>query len=138
MTPRLPPVFVDTGAFVALAHQRPEFRQFASAAARQGAGMGKAHTSDFVVLEAYSFIARNRRREAAMEFLDFATGPAFVLHPPGGDLVDEAIARARARPLKRELSLVDWTNVVLMERHGIRHILTTDRGFRQLSFQVLP
>lgn len=137
MSDRLPPVFFDTGAWIDLM-AGSTVMPWLDEAQRRRAGLGKAHTSDYVVLETYSFIVRNHRKPEALRFLDVATSPSFILHPSDADLVDRAMARARARPLKRELSLVDWTTALLMEEHGIRHVLTTDRAFRQLGFEVLP
>lgn len=133
----LPGVFIDTSGWIALLED-PDAHRWVDATARAETGLGKAHTSDYVVLEAYSFIVRNHRRTAALRFLDIATGPGFILHPSDGDLVDRAIQRARERALKRELTLVDWTTALLMGEHRLRHIVTTDRGFAQLGFELLP
>lgn len=137
MSTNLPPVFFDTSAWIDIVERRA-LMPWLEAPSRGAAGLGKAHTSDFVLLEAYSFIARNHRREAALRFLALASSPAFIVHPPGGDVVDDAVALARERRLGRDLSLVDWTTAVIMERHRIRHILTHDRAFGQLGFEVLP
>lgn len=137
MKHRLPPVFVDTSAWIDIL-EGGQLRPFVEAASRGALGLGIAHTSDFVVLEAYTFIGRNHRKAEALRFLDLATGPDFYLHACGADVVDEAMEKARARPLGRELSLVDWTTAILMEHHRVRHILTADRAFRQLGFEVLP
>lgn len=131
----LPPLFFDTGGWIRLMDARAS--PWVDAIARGQTGFGKAHTSDYVLLETYSFILKNHRRDEALRFLDIATGSEFILHACDADLVDRAMARARERAFKRELSLVDWTSALLMEDHGIRHVLTTDRGFAQLGFDVV-
>lgn len=138
MIKRLPPVFVDTSAWIDIAQAQPRAVAYVQRLAEKGTLLGKAHTSDYVVIEAYSFLLKDNRRERALAFVDTATPPAILLHPSDAALVDDAIERARSRRLKRELTLVDWTTVLLMERHDIRHILTTDRAFAQLGFIVLP
>lgn len=137
MSARLPPVFLDSAAWIDVLEGGP-LHAFVDAVARGHSGLGIAHTSDFVVLEAYSFIARNHRKAEAVRFLDLATGTGVYLHPCGADVVDDAIAQARSRPLGRELSLTDWTSAVLMGRHSVRHIVTTDRAFEQIGLVVIP
>jgi len=134
---RYPPLFVDTAGWIESTAEG-QVQDLLVATQRSGMGLGKAHTSDYVLLECYSYILKHRRREAALAFLQGVDESGVIVHPPGGDVVDLAVERARERPLKRELSLVDWTSVVLMEQRGIRHILTTDRAFAQLGFEVLP
>jgi predicted nucleic acid-binding protein len=133
---RLPPVFLDTGGWIELV-QRGGTASWVQALSRSEAGFGKAHTSDYVILETYSFLMKNHRRPVALGFLEVATGPEFIIHPSDADLVDRAMATAQARSLKRELNLVDWTTALLMQDHHIRHLLTTDRGFAQLGFELI-
>jgi predicted nucleic acid-binding protein len=134
---RLPPVFFDTAAWIDVMAGEP-IRAYVEAASRGALGLGTGHTSDYVLLETFSFLLKRNGRQVAIDFLDVATRSEFVLHPSDADLVDRAMKRARGRALKRELSLVDWTSAVLMEDHGIHHIFTKDRAFGQLGFVLLP
>ncbi|MCA1814259.1 MAG: PIN domain-containing protein [Halobacteriales archaeon] len=132
---RLPPVFVDAAGWIAVVRRGDAVAWLGKLPT---AGLGRAHTSDYVVAEAFSFIQRNHRREAALRFLEAVESGKFILHPSDADLLDRAMAEAREHSFQRELSLVDWTSALLMRDHGIQHILTTDRGFAQLGFNVLP
>lgn len=135
MALRLPSVFIDSAAWIDVVANEHADRWLDRLPTE---GLGQAHTSDYVVAEAFSFIQRNHRRAAALSLLDTVESSKFILHPSDADLVDRAMAEARKRSFKRELSLVDWTSALLMRDHGIRHVLTTDRGFAQLGFTVLP
>ena len=131
-------MFVDTSGWIDIVQGEPNALGWLHLASDERREMGPAHTSDYVIAEAYSFIQRNHRRADALRFLDAATRSSIVLHPSDADLVDRAMAEARKRSFKHELSLIDWTSALLMRHHGIDHILTTDRGFAQLGFTVLP
>lgn len=131
-------VFVDSGAWIALALTRDSFhdRSFAlwtlllDAAAR-------LHTSVPVVIETFSFLERNVRREVALRWkdrLNELTGLK-VLECEIDDL-ENCWAFFQRQDLHK-LSAVDATSFVLMKRHRISLTFTFDHHFASVGFRIV-
>lgn len=132
------PVFVDTGAWVALALTNDP--QHAAAVAVWGellAHHGRLHTSVPVVVETFTFLDRNAARTVASSWRDatLALPRLRVLDCPGR-VLQQAWEWLDRRDLVR-LSVVDATSFVLMKKAGIRSAFAFDHHFAQAGFRVL-
>ncbi len=132
------PVFVDSGAWIALALSRDPLH----AQAREqwdllrGAG-AKIHTSVPVVIETFTFLDRNANRDVALAWKDSVTRPG---------LLD--ILPCELRDLQRSwdyfrradlhnLSAVDATSFAIMKRSRIRLAYTFDHHFAVVGFRMV-
>ncbi len=132
------PVFVDSGAWIALALSRDPLH----AQAREqwdllrGAG-AKIHTSVPVVIETFTFLDRNANRDVALAWKDSVTRPG---------LLD--ILPCELRDLQRswdyfrradlhKLSAVDATSFAIMKRVRIRLAYTFDHHFAVVGFRMV-
>ena len=138
-------VFIDTGAFYAVA-DTSDSRHLEAVAAFQARGSaGDLVTSDHVVVETWLLIRARLGRAAAMRFWDsMGTGVVGVLGVTSRDF-------ARARRIAREwhdqeFSLVDCTSFSVMERLGIEEAFAFDSHFRiyrhgphrRKAFRIIP
>ena len=131
-------VFVDTGAWIALAIVRDPLHERARstwlALERTGA---RLHTSTAVLLETFTYLDRKGSRELAarwrqslqevprLKLLDFTAA----------DL--ELAYRYLERKDLHKLSLVDATSFVLMQGHRIRVAFSFDTHFAVAGFRLL-
>jgi predicted nucleic acid-binding protein len=132
------PVFVDTGAWVALALAHdPYHRRAREAWDRLRAGGGRPHTSAPVVVETFTFLDRNAHRDVALKWKDalYQPGVATIL---ACELVDlsEAWAYFRRTDMHK-LSAVDATSFVIMKRAKIRAAFAFDHHFAVAGFEQL-
>ncbi|HKC25198.1 MAG TPA: PIN domain-containing protein [Thermoanaerobaculia bacterium] len=131
-------VFVDTGAWIALALTADPYHPRALEAweelERSGA---RLFTSIPVVLETFTFLERNTRRDVALawkESLD-ELERFRILECTAADL--EAAFRYFERRDLHKLSAVDATSFVLMKRSKIRVAFTFDHHFAAVGFRLV-
>lgn len=131
-------VFVDTGAWIALAVSRDPFHGRAREQWEilQGAG-ARLHTSVPVVLETFTFLARNTARDVALAWKDALTEVARlrVLAVTQTEL-QEAWPYFQRRDL-HQVSAVDATSFVLMAQAKIRAAFAFDQHFAAAGFRLL-
>lgn len=95
---------------------------------------GAAHTTDFVFAEAVTVaMARTHRHSAAVDLGEFVLRvddgrPLFSVHHVTPDELREAWREFR-RYRERDLSMVDWTSVVVARDVEAAAILSFDEGF---------
>jgi len=132
------PVFVDTGAWIALAITRDPFHARAVEAwdSLHGAG-ARLHTSVPVILETFTFLDRNTLRDVALAWQDSLDQVAglriLAVTPPD---LEEAWPFFRRRDLHK-LSAVDATSFVLMSHEKIRTAFTFDHHFAMAGFRLI-
>lgn len=129
-------VFVDTGAWLALALVRdPLHERAVEAWARLEQCGARLHTSIPVVLETFTFLDRNAHRDVALRWKD-ALGalPRLRLHDCGAADVERAWTYFRRRDLHK-LSAVDATSFALMTRHKLRVAFSFDQHFFAVGFR---
>lgn len=132
------PVFVDSGAWIALALTKDPLHAQARAQwdALQGAG-AKLHTSIPVVLETFTFLERNANRDVALAWKGSLHEPAPVkLLPCELRDLDQSWAYFRRRDLHK-LSAVDATSFAIMKRAGIRVAFAFDYHFAAVGFRLV-
>jgi predicted nucleic acid-binding protein len=131
-------VFVDTGAWIALAERRDPFHQRAAgdwqALLEAGA---RFVTSTAVAIETFTFLDRKGSREMALRWkasLD-EVDRLEVLGIASADLKEAW--RFFDRKEFHKLSLVDATSFALMRRHRIRTAFAFDTHFSVAGFRYV-
>ncbi len=131
-------VFVDTGAWIALAEEKDPLHAQARAQweAMERAG-ARVATSVPVVIETFTFLDRRGSRELALRWKGSLDGvPRFeVLDCAPPDLAEAW--RVLDRKAFRRLSLVDATSFVLMRKHRIRTAFAFDTHFSIAGFRYV-
>lgn len=131
-------VFVDTGAWIALALSRDPFhlraRESWDSLNTAGAHL---HTSVPVILETFTFLDRNTARDVALAWRESLSQVADLrtLTVTPADL-EEAWPYFQRRELHK-LSAVDATSFVLMSREKIRTAFTFDHHFAMAGFRLV-
>lgn len=132
------PVFVDTGAWIALALTRDPLHPRAVAAweALLSAGV-KFYTSVAVVLETFTFLQRNATQDVAIAWQDSLDRvPRMrVLPCTSRDLKGAWIYFERSDLYK--LSAVDALSFVLMTQRRIRRAFAFDSHFDTAGFRMI-
>ena len=131
-------IFVDTGAWVALALTRDPLHARARATWEQLLGDGvRLHTSVAVVMETFTFLDRNASRRVALAWKDSLTGVPHlkVLTSSVKDL--EQAWRYFERPDLHKLSAVDAVSFVLMAERRIRVAFAFDSHFAAAGFRMV-
>lgn len=132
------PVFVDTGAWIALAVTRDPFHSRAREAWDSLHGTGaRLHTSVPVILETFTFLDRNTVRDVALAWQDSLAQVTNlrILTVTPADL-EEAWPFFQRRDLHK-LSAVDATSFVLMTHEKIRTAFTFDHHFAAVGFHLV-
>ncbi len=132
------PVFVDTGAWIALALSRDPLHARAVELWDNLLGDGaRLHTSVAVLMETFTFLDRNANRDVALAWKDSLArvGGLRVLPVAPADL-EEAWPYFQRRDLHK-LSAVDATSFVLMSREKMRVAFTFDHHFAMAGFRLV-
>ena len=131
-------VFVDTGAWIALALTRDPLH----ARAREAWDSLLAHgarlsTSVPVVLETFTFLDRHATRDVALAWKDSVGAlKGLRVEACSRATMEEAWPYFGRRDLHK-LSAVDATSFVLMTRRGIRHAFAFDHHFATVGFRLV-
>jgi predicted nucleic acid-binding protein len=131
-------VFVDTGAWIALALTRDPYHERAKAAWDElAAAQARLVTSIPVMIETFTFLDRNANRDVATRWRDQVTAlrRTQIAECTLADLT-KAWAWFDTKGLTR-LSAVDATSFVLMRRLQIRTAFAFDQHFAHAGFAVL-
>lgn len=131
-------IFVDTGAWIALALTRDPLHPRARATWDQLVGDGvKLHTSIPIVLETFTFLDRNATRGVAVAWKDsLETVPRLKLLPATAK--DLGLAWSYFdRPDLHKLSAVDAVSFVLMIERRIRVAFAFDSHFATAGFRMV-
>lgn len=131
-------VFVDTGVWIALALTRDPLHERARQAWETVSEAGALlYTSVPVVLETFTFLERNARRDVALAWKDSLEGLLrFEILACSPDDLEEAWPYFQRRDLHK-LSAVDATSFVIMTRERIRLALSFDHHFAAVGFQLV-
>jgi uncharacterized protein len=131
-------VFVDTGAWVALALVRDPLHERAAQAWDEIAAAGaRIHTSVPVVLETFTFLDRNAMRDVALAWKDSLDSlKRFKVLDCRRTDMEGAWAWFKRKDLHK-LSAVDATSFVLMTRARIRFAFAFDHHFAAAGFRLI-
>ena len=128
-------VFVDTSAFHALLNRRDLHHEEAVEMLRRAAAeRWVLVTSNFVVAEAHALILHRLGRRAAREWLENV--PALIERASEED--ERRAVRIILSHPDKDFTLCDAISFAMMERLGLRRVISFDRHFRQYGrFEVL-
>jgi predicted nucleic acid-binding protein len=131
-------VFVDTGAWIALALTADPLHGRAVEAWDELVGKGtRIYTSVPVVLETFTFLDRNATRDVALTWKDaLGQTPFFRLLECTSQDLSRAWAFFQRRDMHK-LSAVDATSFVLMSRERLRRAFAFDHHFAKAGFQIV-
>jgi len=131
-------VFVDTGAWIALAITRDPVHARARAAWEQLIGEGvRLQTSVPVVLETFTFLDRNAERGVAIAWKDsLESVPRLTILPATVKDLERAWSHFD-RPDLHKLSAVDAVSFVLMTERRIRVAFAFDSHFAAAGFRMV-
>lgn len=129
--------FADSWFFIALFDRRDAHHARAVRLATDVVSSAKVVTHDAILGEVLTFFAEDgvRARQLAVEGVRKSLRSEYVV-PGNRELFSAGLERYAARPDK-EYSHIDCMSMVLMERLGIRHVLTNDHHFAQAGFIVV-
>ena len=132
-------IFVDSGAWIALADTRDKYHGKAKVQHKILAEE-RAHlvTTNLVNAEVYTLIRRTGGYAPAMRFLrSIRASPRLNVIPSDGHLED--LAEEILRNFKdQDLSLVDAVSFALMQDRGIDEAFAFDQHFNLFGFRLLP
>ena len=132
------PVFVDTGAWIALALTRDPLHARARATWEQLQGEGvRVHTSVPVVLETFTFLDRNAARPAALAWKDSLRSVSRMKILPATTRDLQKAWTFFERPDLHKLSAVDAVSFVLMVERRIRVAFAFDSHFATAGFRLV-
>lgn len=128
--------FADAWFFIALFDRRDSHHHRAYRISRQLAD-ARVVTHDAVLTEVLTYFSEegSYARTIAVEGVRAAVR-LYAAMPVQRDLFLAGVDRFAARPDK-EYSHVDCMSMVLMESHGIHHVLTNDHHFAQAGFTLV-
>ena len=133
----MPAIFVDTGAFYALADKGDRNHSTARNVFEARGIAGDLITSDYVFVESWCLIRARLGRNAAMQFWDAMQSD--VVRTYGVTSKDLSSARAIAASWPdQDFSLVDCTSFALMERLRLDEALAFDSHFRVYRYGARP
>lgn len=131
-------VFVDTGAWIALALTRDPLHARARDVWERLLGEGaKLHTSVPVVLETFTFLDRNTTREVALTWKDsLQTVARLTILPCTARDLQQAWPYFERKDFHK-LSAVDALSFVLMAQRKIRTVFAFDAHFATGGFRMV-
>jgi predicted nucleic acid-binding protein len=129
-------VFIDTGAFVALAERRdPEHERARAAWESLTRSRARLPTSVLVVAETFTFIDRRGSREAALRRREsLRTGPTIDVLDCTAAHLERAWSWLHRKELHK-LGIVDACSFVLMQERKIRVAFAFDSHFAIAGFR---
>ena len=130
-------VFLDTGAFLALADEDDDYHTAAKSIYTELLqSRAQLLTSNFVLSETYTVIRSKVSHRAAVEFMKGfdQSGIRVVRVIEANEQTAKAIF---IRYDDKDFSFVDCTSFVLIDRHKLDHAFAFDGHFRQYRFKRL-
>ena len=128
-------VFLDTGAFLALADEDDDYHSVAKSVHAQLLGTrAQLLTSNFVLAETYTLIRFKVGHPAAVEFMKrFDQTGIKVLRV--SDAIEHTAKSIFTRYNDKQFSFVDCTSFALIDHHRLDHAFAFDSHFRQYRFK---
>jgi predicted nucleic acid-binding protein len=134
-----PTVFVDAGAWIAIADESDQHYRAATRLNRQlAANRTPLVTTVLAVAEAHSLTLRRGGYERAMSFLGtLRQSSRLMCVYPDAELGNEA-ELLLARYSDQDFSLTDAFSFAVMRQRGIREAFAFDKHFAAAGFTLLP
>lgn len=128
-------VFVDAWFLIALTDRTDRHYALAQRLDRRVATAALV-TTNAVLMELLAFHAADTELRRVASIMARRALRDYMVIAADRDLFLRALERYERRPDK-EYSLVDCMSMVVMERYGIRHVLTNDHHFAQAGFTLV-
>ncbi len=132
-------IFIDSGAWVALADIRDQFHSDAVGVYSQVLQQWKYQvTTDLVIAEAYNMIRRRLGHTAGIRFLESLRKSSRLIKiycDAALEIQAEAILR---RYSDQDFSFADAVSFAVMQERGITEAFAFDQHFRTAGFALLP
>lgn len=132
-------IFVDTGAFLARYLSRDEHHEKAARAWKTLVRRNwKCHTSNFVLDETFTLLARRSSYSFAAERARtlYASKALEILRPASEDEHDALLLFEKYAD--QEVSFTDCISFVLMKRRRLGRAFAFDRHFKDAGFELWP
>lgn len=131
-------VFVDTGAWLAIADRSDAHHKEAVATLLDLQGRSRFLTTNLVVAETYVLIRRNLGFGAAMKFLESIDGSPKTTRVLSDDSLEKAAVATLHKDSDQDFSYTDAVSFAVMKRHGIARAFSFDKHFSTVGFTLLP
>ena len=132
-------VFIDTGAWFALASKNDHFHQ---AATEHLKSLVKENillvTSNFIIHETVMLISRRISKSAALKFLGEVYQDPVIEILPINAQIEETALELFIKMKDQDFSIADCTSFVLMRHNEIKRAFTFDGHFKTMKFTVEP
>jgi predicted nucleic acid-binding protein len=132
-------IFVDTGAWFAIADKTDQFhRKARDYIKRIVENRNNLITSNLVVHEAAMLLSRKLSKEAASRFLQtiYNDDDVEVIHC--NEAVEKEAYSIFHHYAEQDFSIVDCVSFVLMKKLEIKRVFTFDKHFKTMRFVVEP
>lgn len=127
-------IFVDTSSIVAAINSRDQYHQQAKEIfTRLSDQKPSLLITNYIRIETHSLLNNKVSQDIALKFLD---DPTWFIEWVTPDDEKKAI-RLLHRYYDKSFSLTDATSFIIMERLGLRSVLTFDKHFSQYGFNIL-
>ncbi len=134
----MPPIFADSGYWIALMHSNDQLHGRAVAMAK-GLGSTRIVTTQMVLAEALNSMAglgESRRRFAVEMVQRLQDDPDIEIVPQTNAQFETALERYASREDK-ECGVTDCASFLVMEERDITEALADDKDFEQAGFVAL-
>lgn len=131
-------VFVDTGAWLALADRSDAHHKEAARILRDFHEQRQLLTTNLVVAESYVLILRTLGHEAAFAFLNSIEGSPRTNKIFSDESLETAAGDILRRYRDQDFSYTDAVSFAVMKRHGISRAFCFDKHFLTAGFTLLP
>ena len=132
-------VFIDTGIFIALHNSEDQYHQRSKELIKNAltGKMGRMYTSDYIIGEAVTTaLARTRKHNLAVDMGKFIIeSPRIIKLIVEQDTFTAAWAKFKTFNDKA-LSFTDCTSLAILEKYGIKQIISFDCGFDGLTQRI--
>jgi len=135
-----PSIFIDTSAWVALNEKNDSYhkdaKSFIEKIKKGELNFGLIHSSDLILHETYTYLLYNYNYMAAVDIVNKILQSNIIIHPFNSLQFDEVWKKIEHD--KSELSFVDRSTIMYMEKYDIKHIFTFDSDFLSVGFEKYP
>jgi uncharacterized protein len=132
-------IFVDTGAWFAIADKNDQFHRKASDLIKRIVGnRDNLITSNLVIQETAMLLSRKLSKEAAFRFLQTVYNDDDVEIIHCNEAMEKEAYGIFHHFAEQDFSIVDCVSFVLMKELKIKHVFTFDKHFKTMRFLVEP
>ena len=132
-------VFVDTGAWFAIADKSDQFHHHAKSHLKKIVENGDGiTTSNLVIHETAMLLARRLSKHAAIQFLDLVAKDENVVVLQSDAAIEQDAYEVFRKYDEHDFSIVDCVSFVLMKNFEIKRTFTFDKHFKTMRFSAEP